>query len=80
MSKICICGDVHGRTFWLDACSHKDDFEKIVFIGDYVSPYPYEDISNARAIEIFNEVLDFKKENPEKVALLMGNHKVNFAI
>lgn len=75
MGKILILPDVHGRTFWMDAClNHKDDFEKIVFLGDYVSPYPYEDISNARALEIFREVLDFKKENPEKVVLLFGNH------
>ena len=74
MGKILICPDIHGRTFWLDACREKDDFEKIVFLGDYVSPYPYEGISNSMAIEIFNEVLDFKKENPEKVVLLMGNH------
>lgn len=78
MSKICICGDVHGRTFWLDACDHKDDFEKIVFLGDYVSSYPYEDISNERAIEIFNEILDFKRENPEKVVMLMGNHDFSY--
>jgi len=78
MSKILIIGDVHGRTFWLEACDHKDDFEKIVFLGDYVSPYPYEDISNERAIEIFNEVLDFKKENPEKVVLLLGNHDFSY--
>ena len=78
MGKILILPDVHGRTFWLEACDHKDDFEKIVFLGDYVSPYPYEDISNARAIEIFNEVLDFKKENPEKVVLLMGNHDFSY--
>lgn len=78
MGKILIIPDVHGRTFWFEACDHKDDFEKIVFLGDYVSPYPDEDISNERAIEIFNEVLDFKKENPEKVVLLLGNHDLSY--
>lgn len=75
MSKILIIGDVHGREFWKDAClNHKDEFEKIVFLGDYVSPYKYEGISNEKAIETFKEVLDFKKDNSNKVILLFGNH------
>ena len=78
MGKILIIGDVHGRTFWKEACSHKDDFEKIVFLGDYVSPYPYEEISNDEAIGVFREILDFKKENPEKVVLLIGNHDLSY--
>lgn len=79
MGKILICPDVHGRQFWKEPClEHKNDFEKIVFLGDYLAPYPYEDISNAKAIENFHEVLDFKKENPEKVVLLLGNHDFSF--
>lgn len=79
MGKILIIGDVHGRQFWKDAClNHKDEFEKIVFLGDYVSPYPDENISNRRAIEVFKEVLKFKKENPEKVVLLIGNHDLSY--
>ena len=75
MSKILIIGDVHGRQFWKDAClNHKDEFNKIVFLGDYMAPYRHEGIDNEQAITIFKEVLDFKKENPEKVVLLFGNH------
>ena len=79
MGKILILPDVHGRQFWKDAClNHKDEFEKIVFLGDYVSPYPYEEISNKKAIDVFEEVLKFKKENPDKVVLLMGNHDFSY--
>lgn len=75
MGKILILPDTHGRQFWKDAClNHKDEFEKIVFLGDYVSPYPYEDITNKKAIEVFEEVLKFKMGNKDKVVLLMGNH------
>ena len=75
MSKILIIGDVHGRQFWKDAClNHKDEFEKIVFLGDYVAPYRYEGIGNEQAIAVFKEVLDFKKDNADKVVLLFGNH------
>ena len=79
MGQILILPDVHGRQFWKDACfNHKDEFEKIVFLGDYLSPYPYEEITNKQAIDVFREVLDFKKENPDKVALLIGNHDLSY--
>ena len=80
MSKILIIPDTHGRQFWRDPCTnHKDEFEKIVFVGDYISPYPAERISNKQAIEVLKEIVNFKKENEDKVVLLLGNHRVNFA-
>ena len=79
MGKILIIGDMHGRQFWKDAClNHKNEFEKIVFLGDYVSPYPYEEISNNEAIGVFEDVLKFKKENQDKVVLLIGNHDLSY--
>lgn len=74
MSKIGICGDVHGRQFWKVFKDRVDEFEKIVFLGDYVAPYQHEGITNKQAIETFKEVVEFKKENPDKVVLLLGNH------
>ena len=80
MGKILICGDIHGRQFWKEAClNHKDEFDKIVFLGDYVSPYPYEGISKEEAIEVFEEILNFKAENEDKVVLLMGNHDFSYS-
>ena len=78
MSKIAILPDIHGRQFWKTVKEHADDFDKIVFLGDYVSPYPSEDISNEQALDVFREVLDFKKEKPEKVILLIGNHDLSY--
>ena len=84
MKKILIIPDVHGRDFWIEpvkkVINNKDYF--IVFLGDYLSCYPYEwepgiDY-NQIAIERFKEVLDFKKENPEKVVLLLGNHDLSY--
>jgi predicted phosphodiesterase len=78
MSKIAILPDTHGRQFWKTVRDHKDEFEKIVFLGDYVSPYPDERITNEAAIEILKEVVEFKKENPDKVVLLLGNHDFSY--
>ena len=81
MKKILIIPDVHGRDFWIEpvkkVINNKDYF--IVFLGDYLSCYPYEwepgiDY-NQIAIERFKEVLDFKKDNPEKVILLLERFK-----
>ena len=32
---IAIIPDVHGRQFWKDVIPRKDEFEKIIFLGDY---------------------------------------------
>lgn len=75
MGKILILPDVHGREFWRKPClEHKDEFEKIIFLGDYLAPYEYEEISNEHAIDVFKEILEFKKKNMKKVVLLFGNH------
>ena len=55
MGKILIIPDTHGRRFWKDPClNHKNEFEKIVFLGDFVSPYPDEGITNEAAIEVIS--------------------------
>ena len=76
MSKIGICGDIHGRQFWKIIKEHKDEFEKIVFLGDYVSPYSYEGITNEGAISVFEEVLEFKKENPKNVHTMKNEKEI----
>ena len=80
MKKILIMPDVHGRDFWIEPVKKVINSEDyfIVFLGDYLSCYPYEwepgiDY-NQIAIERFEEVLKFKNDNPDKVVLLMGNH------
>lgn len=37
-----IIPDIHGRTFWKDAVKERKPGEKIIFLGDYLDPYPYE--------------------------------------
>ena len=66
-----IIPDVHGRIFWKDAVKEN---EKVVFLGDYVDPYPGEGISLEGAIENFEEIIEYKKSNPDNTILLLGNH------
>lgn len=80
MSKILIVPDVHGRTFWHQAKELVDQVDQIVFLGDYLDPYPHEGISFNEAFEEFNEILEFKKEYPDIVTLLVGNHDMHYII
>ena len=77
--NILVIPDVHGRPFWKDAVEkHSEDCEKIVFLGDYLDPYPWEWITRKMTIENFKEIIKYKKDNQEKVVLLLGNHDLAY--
>ena len=73
-----IIPDVHGRTFWRKAVKEYMGDEPILFLGDYLDPYAYEEITPADAFEVFHEIMDIKKSNPEAVTLLLGNHDLHY--
>lgn len=77
--KLYIVPDVHGRVFWKALKDIKTD-APIVFLGDYLDPYGFEGITPEDAIEVFKEILQFKKDNPERVTLLLGNHDCEYAL
>lgn len=74
MSKILIVPDVHGRTFWQEVKELINDVDMVIFLGDYLDPYPHENITREQAIKQFKEIIQFKKNNFDKVTLLLGNH------
>lgn len=74
--KILILGDIHGKTIWRDIIS-KENPDKIIFLGDYVSTHS-KNITNEQQISNLKDILDYKKENSNKVVLLRGNHDMQF--
>ena len=80
MSKILIVPDVHGRAFWHRAMELVDQVDQMVFLGDYLDPYSHEGISFDLALEEFNKILEFKKEYPDLITLLVGNHDMHYII
>lgn len=74
MSKYLIVPDVHGRTFWKEAKELINEVGRVIFLGDYLDPYYYEGISRREAINQFKEIIQFSKDYPGKVILLLGNH------
>ena len=72
-----IIPDVHGRTFWKEAVKNREN-EEIVFEGDFLDPYPDENISPEDALENFKEIIEFKKLHSDNVILLIGNHDAHY--
>ena len=71
--KIRIIPDLHGETWWED---FKDDnVDKFIFLGDYVDSYT---ISDKDIVDNLLKLIEFKKNNTEKVVLLYGNHEYNY--
>lgn len=76
-AQILVIPDVHGRAFWKEAVDKNPDLP-VVFLGDYLDPYSAEEISEKYALVNFQEILDFKKSNMERVTLLIGNHELHY--
>ncbi len=77
MAEMIIIPDVHGRKFWRNAVKGFET-EKIVFLGDYVDPYPWDRISGNQAYAEMMDIIAFKKEHPDNVTLLLGNHDLGY--
>lgn len=72
--RIIAIGDTHGRDIWkLFAGSHK--FDKFIFIGDY---FDSADVFFEKQLTNFLDILEFKRQNPDKVVLLIGNHDFQY--
>ena len=69
--------DVHGRKFWREAVKGNED-KRIVFLGDYLDPYSFEGVTYLDAFNEFNDILAFKKQHPDNVTLLLGNHDLGY--
>lgn len=79
IKKIIIIPDVHGRKFWRKILKIKNPEDYIfVFLGDYLDPYPDEGILSAKAYGEFISILEFKKQYPNNVILLIGNHDYHY--
>src|SRR5690349_5391201 len=68
-------GDTHGRPYWKTIVK-KEVFDKVVFIGDYFDSKEF--ILEKQQKKNFQEIIDFKKSNPTKVVLLLGNHDFHY--
>jgi hypothetical protein len=75
VNDILIVPDIHGRDFWLPALDYPGE---IIFLGDYVDPYPQEGITQETAYQHLLKIVEFKRQNPDRVTLLIGNHELHY--
>lgn len=71
--KLIAIGDIHGRDVWKDI--NFKVFDKVIFIEDYVDSYTHSDW---QVYQNLKEIIELKKENPDKVILLLGNHDIQY--
>ena len=75
--KWIVIPDVHGRKFWRDVVKGNED-ERIIFLGDYLDPYSEEGITPEDAYNELLDIIAFKKEHPDNVTRLLGNHDLGY--
>ena len=75
--KICVIPDIHGRTVWRNIIT-TDNYDKIVFLGDYLDTRDYISINNQ--CNNFREIVRYKKANKNQVILLLGNHDFHYTL
>lgn len=82
--KILVIGDIHGESIWkkfgdieqlLQSNIFETEYDKYVFLGDYFDSFK---VSSPKILERFHDVLRLKKNYPDKVVLLLGNHDTQY--
>lgn len=76
--KMLIVPDVHGRDFWVEPCKHIDEFDKVIFLGDYHDPYPYEVNDRISRHRLRDELVPFVIDHADKIVCLKGNHDSSY--
>lgn len=67
-------GDIHGRASWkIPAFTEK--WDKFIFVGDYWDSF---NIPYIEQLHNFREICKFKRDNSDKVILLIGNHDFHY--
>jgi predicted MPP superfamily phosphohydrolase len=84
MLKILTIGDIHGKNVWkkfedipqlLTYVGFEPDYDYYVFMGDYTDAF---DKTNVEILHNLKEIIEFKKNYPQNVVLLIGNHDVPY--
>jgi len=71
--KILTIGDLQGLPDWQRANS--EEFDRIIFLGDYLdSPI----VKDKEMITNLEGIISLKRNNPDKVKLLLGNHEISY--
>lgn len=73
-NEVLVIPDVHGLDFWEKPCNEWDGI--IVFLGDYVDPYP--PTTNEEALNTLKKIVEFSKNTKCTCKFLIGNHDFSY--
>lgn len=89
--KCLIIPDIHCRNFWRKAVKNNaDSVDRVIFLGDYLDPYPNEIKENPETMEVndsydsegalnmLNDIISLKNNDPDKYIFLCGNHTCSY--
>ena len=75
MTKLLVCGDLHTKFNVLERVKElAKAYDRVIFLGDYVDEW--NTVSEA-SYNILTDLIEYKKANPDKVILLLGNHDLS---
>lgn len=75
MNRHLFVGDLHTKYHILEKVIELGEkYDKVIFLGDYVDDWGA--IPEA-SYNLLNRLIEYKKENPDKVVLLLGNHDLS---
>lgn len=69
-----VLGDIHGNEIW-KTLVRDETVDKWIFLGDYVDSFDYD---NMTIKDNLLDIIQFKKDNMDKVILLLGNHDISY--
>lgn len=73
--KIAVISDIHQSIFWKKIIDRKNNFDKIIFLGDefdcWENKWPFQ-MDNAE------EIVKFKEKNFDRVDLCWSNHAISY--
>lgn len=76
VNKWIAIGDIHGRQNWKAIVNAEfDRVDRIIFLGDYFDSF---NIPVLDQIENFKDLIQLKRDYPDKIVLLTGNHDLHY--
>ena len=72
--RILVIADLHGLNVWKNMVN-KENFDRVIFLWDYVDSFT---VSDNDVIKNLTEIIEYKKNNREKVILLLWNHDIQY--
>ena len=73
--KVLIVGDIHVKLDILDRVKKLgENYDQVIFLGDYVDDWG---VIPEGSYNSLIDVIEYKKANPDKVILLLGNHDIS---